>query len=97
MFGKRDETVEPIDLPVAHQLHRLVTEEGFVLGASRAEVSHRVTLDMLRDAMRSLTPSEIMQQVIEHMAGRPDLCGTELERHSDQLRRVAWSIQRGES
>lgn len=51
--------------------------------------------DMLRDAMTGLTPDEIMLQVIEHMAGRPDVCGTILEKHSDNLRRVAWQLQRG--
>lgn len=55
------------------------------------------TRDMLRDAMTGLGPDEIMLELIEHLAGRPDVCGTILENHSNDLRRLAWKIQRGEA
>lgn len=57
----------------------------------------RATRDMFRDAMIGLTPDEIMLELIEHLAGRPDVCGTILEKHSNDLRRLAWKIQRGEA
>lgn len=71
-------------------------QPGNRTGKLRPTKAQQNDIEMLADAMRSLDTAVLLDEVLQHIAARPDVKPQDLEAFGNKVCRHAWQIERSQ-